>query len=554
MYDFNIKNLAIPGIILLSLCFFFLGLGGYDLAAPDEPQYALVAREMLKDNHWVLPYRNDNPYPDKPPFFFWTIASFSALLGGKVNAWTARLPSAVSAAIILFLMWRWSKPESDENSSFIQTLTALVLMSCFKFFFQARIAQIDMVLCLFTTLALLTGFKAICNQKFSAFRLGIWMGAGMLTKGPVGYIIPAGIMALFSGFKGRSFWKNYPIKALVWGLLPVALWLILLFIDVTIHGQWDYLKNILFKQTIVRFFNPWHHHKPFYYFFVSILYDFLPWTPFLLISIPFNKTKLRALGTKEQYSWLVIIFTLVFFSLSKGKRSIYILPVFPFASYLTAFKINKMIMKQRLDKLEIGSGLFSGILLFISGAAIIAISAGRVKLPFNWIDTSPPVSWIFISGLILAAISIFIIFSFIKKNVKHAVLGIVFSMLTINFLFYQAVLPWLEPYRSARGFMEKANTIIHNNSEHPIIAIVDFRAAFRLYGDFPLVELANENGIPDQNLPKLKYFFEKYPDGWVIVREKDWIMFLKNNPFNGVIHLKQKIGEGENFILVSKNA
>ena len=43
------------------------GLGGYDLTAPDEPRFALVAREMLQNHHWVIPFRNDEIYSEKPP-------------------------------------------------------------------------------------------------------------------------------------------------------------------------------------------------------------------------------------------------------------------------------------------------------------------------------------------------------------------------------------------------------------------------------------------------------------------------------------------------------
>ena len=192
--------------LFLTFGFFFAGLGGYDLTAPDEPRFALVAREMLTDNHWVLPHRNGAPYPDKPPLFFWTIAAFSALTGGTVNAWTARLPSAFAAALILLLMWRFSREK--ENHGSLPVLTVLILMSCAKFFFQARIAQIDMLLCLWTTLALTTGYDAMTGKPYSPFWLGIFLGLGILTKGPVGYLVPVGAMTLFAAISGRAAWRR----------------------------------------------------------------------------------------------------------------------------------------------------------------------------------------------------------------------------------------------------------------------------------------------------------------------------------------------------------
>lgn len=542
----NIQNAI---LLFLAICFFYAGLGGYDLTAPDEPRFALVAREMLTDNHWVLPHRNGNPYPDKPPFFFWTIAAFSALAGGTVNAWTARLPSAVSATIILFLMWRFSKKEEAENT--VPLLTVLVLMSCVLFFYQARIAQIDMVLCLFTTAALTMGYKAMAGKPYSPFRLGMFMGMGILTKGPVGYLIPAGAIAVFAAVKGRDAWKRYPVKGMLWGLVPVAVWLLLLIIDVTLNNQWDYLKNLLFKQTVVRYFDSWHHHQPFYYFFVSILHDFLPWTPFLLIAIPFTRKKWRSLDDQQRFSWIVILFTLIFFSLSKGKRSIYILPVFPFAAYLTAVQINRMGKSEKHSGWEIGAGVLAGTLLLIIGIALFIVAGGWVKNPVDWIDAPLPLKWLFFAGLFLTPLAVGVVFFSLKKQFMKMTAAVISAMLVINFLFFQVMLPWVDPFRSSRGFMETANAIIHSHSENPVVGMVDYRSAYRLYGDFPLIEIARGTKYDKPELPKIQDFFNQHPEGWLIIREKDWKRFAKTHDVDINMHHMQKLGSGRNMMLIT---
>ena len=543
-------------MLFLVFIFFFLGLGGYDLTAPDEPRFGLVAQEMLSDHHWVLPHRNQNPYPDKPPFFFWTIAFFSTLAGGTVNAWTARMPSAVAATLVLWIMWKWSRSD-DEKTDFRAILTALILMSCSKFFFQARIAQIDMVLCLLTTAAMTTGYYALTQKSYSAFWLGTFMGVGILTKGPVGYLVPAGAMALYAGFTGRSGWKRYPLKALAWGFVPVAIWLVLLVIDVAMNNHWDYLNNLLFKQTVVRYFNAWHHHQPFYYFFVSILYDFLPWTPFFLLAIPFTKKTWRALDSRQKYAWAVIVFTLVFFSLSKGKRSIYILPAFPFAAYVTAAKIQALFDKEKLSAWEKAAGLISGLLILILGAGLLVLISGWIAPPLGWIEASLPAAGIGIAGFLLVAIAIFILASVLRTRIKPMATGIVISMVVFNILFFSVLLPWLDPFRSARGFAEEMNRIISRQAEEtgkePVLGMVDYRSAYRLYGNYRIMELATEYGKPRPDLPTIIDFFEAHPDGWLIVRERDWDRFIKNHPFSAKIYIEQKIGSGKNFILLTKD-
>jgi 4-amino-4-deoxy-L-arabinose transferase-like glycosyltransferase len=550
-------NQATAGLFLLVLVFFFPGLGGYDLTAPDEPHFALVAKEMLTDNHWVLPHRNQAPYPDKPPLFFWTIALFSALAGGTVNAWTARLPSAISAFLVVWMMWRWNRsrgPEAEGDTPG-SVLTALILVSCFKFFFQARIAQIDMVLCLFTTAALTTGYDAITGKPYSPFRLGLFMGLGMLTKGPVGLIIPAGSLAVFALFSGRDAWKHYPVKALAWALVPVLVWLALLILDVAMNNHWDYLNNLLFKQTVVRFLNPWHHHQPVYYFFVSILYDFLPWTPFFLLALPLTRNARKDLDPGQRFSWAVIVFTLVFFTLSKGKRSIYILPVFPFAAYVTAAKIQWIAGKARLARPELAAGLISGFLMAILGLGCLLAAFDGVDIPLGWVEAPLPKAWIASAGILLIGISILVFTSVLKNRVNAMVAGVVAAMLVVNLLFFQVLLPWLDPFRSSRGFSENMNRIIRTESapDKPVVGMVDYRSAYRLYGHFPLIELANEFGFPNPDLPNIEKFFAAHPEGWLIVRQDDWDQFLKNHEFRARIHLQQKIGSGDQFLLITKD-
>jgi 4-amino-4-deoxy-L-arabinose transferase-like glycosyltransferase len=537
-------------LLFLVFGFFFFGLGSYDLKAPDEPRFALVAREMLTDHHWVLPHRNGNPYPDKPPLFFWTIAAFSALSGGTVNAWTSRLPCAVAATLILLLMWRWSKRGKEET--WLPFLTVVVLLSCIKFFFQARTAQIDMVLCLFTTAALLTGYNAMTGKPYSAFGLGMFMGLGILAKGPVGYLVPAGAMALFAAFNGRNAWRRYPVKSLLWGLVPVVGWLSLLVLEVAHNGQWDYLNNLLFKQTVVRYASAWHHHQPFYYFFLSILYDFLPWTPFLLLALPVSKTRWRSLDEKQKFSWIVILFTMVFFSLSKGKRNLYILPLFPFAAYLTAVKIEAVFNRKQVHWQETGVGIFISALFFIIGAALMVIAAGWVDIPVDWIDAPLPSAGILSAGFLLLLLSLMILMSSIRQQFKIVVGSMVAAMLVVSVLFFMVVLPWLNPYMSARGIMEKVNPIIHSQSKNPVVGMVNYRSEYRLYGDFPLVELADENGRPRPELPKIENFFDRYPEGWLILRHRDWDRFAKTHNMEAKIHFMQKVGRGKNIMLVTK--
>lgn len=73
-------------------------LGLLDLLL-EEPRRALIARTMLETGDYLVPRLGGEIYTAKPPLFNWIIA-ISAKLGGGLNEWTARLPSALAVALL----------------------------------------------------------------------------------------------------------------------------------------------------------------------------------------------------------------------------------------------------------------------------------------------------------------------------------------------------------------------------------------------------------------------------------------------------------------------
>ncbi len=74
-------TLDIAWLVGLGLLLMATGLGLRDPWPPDEPRFALVAQDMLRTGDWLIPRVGGDLYADKPPLFFWLIASATSLTG-----------------------------------------------------------------------------------------------------------------------------------------------------------------------------------------------------------------------------------------------------------------------------------------------------------------------------------------------------------------------------------------------------------------------------------------------------------------------------------------
>ena len=554
--EYGLSGKCLLLIVLVLVGFIFFALGSGDLSSPDEPRYALVAKEMMDQGHWLLPYRNDRPYPDKPPLFFWSVAASSYMLGGEVTSWSARLPSALAAVGVLILLAWWARG-SEEEDRVLMWLAPLLLISSVRFFFQARMAQIDMLLCLFTTGAFYLGFQALTGKNYRPFLLGLCMGLGCLAKGPVAYLLPLGVFVVFSFLRGRTTWRRFPWVGFIWGILPPLLWIGALLVEVAYQDQWAYLSNLLYDQTVVRFFNSWTHIKPFYYFLVTILHDFFPWVFFLIAAIPFTARARAALSERQLFAWVVVTFVIVFFSLSKGKRNLYLLPLFPFAAYLAADYLRQVWSAGNPHWPYRVLWVVPALVLVAAGLDLAALGLGfydptvidQVEAPFPAFAAS-------FSGLLLVVVNIYGLIHLRKPVPVRFPIVLTGSMLCLCLFFYGFGLPWISERRSARAFSEIAAEVIRARTRGEVVlGMVDFRAAYRFYGSYPVRELAPlemDRASPKLiGLPDLPTFFKEQPYGWVIIRKEHldayWVQYpeLKTQTY-----LSREVGRGYTLLLI----
>jgi len=326
------------GLLVLGLVLFLPGIGGRDLWNPDEPRYAEVTREMRQSGDFFVPHLNGKIYSEKPPLLFWSIAAAS-LATGEVGPVAARLPSLAAAIVTLFLLFGMAQRLFDRR---VAWWSVAILATSGRILWQARVGQIDMLLLCLVTLAMYFFVRGWLEHRPGFFRLFfVAAGLGTLAKGPVGLLPPLlSILAFAVLTRERSRLREMRIGSglAIWAAV-VLLWLV----PAAITGGTGYLETLVIKQNVTRYADPWHHFQPFYYYLTTVPADFLPWFFFLPGALWLGWRRATAndrRGYLFAFCWMAV--TVLFFSLSPAKRTVYVLQMFPAMAMIVAWSMSEI--------------------------------------------------------------------------------------------------------------------------------------------------------------------------------------------------------------------
>ncbi|MDN3513772.1 MAG: glycosyltransferase family 39 protein [Candidatus Brocadia sp.] len=501
----NTRTIAIC-IILFTAFLFLFNTGKRDLWAPDEPRYAQVSKEMRDSGNFIVPQLNSAPYPDKPPLLFWLINLFSIPFG-KITALSARLPSAFAGIGCCLALYYLGK--SLYRNTRIALLSALILATSSKFLWMAHRVAFDVPLTFFVTMAILCFYKGYTGQKGKGLRYTLFylfMALGVLTKGPVGFILPFGTIVTYLILKRdvRVLKESRPwIGGILFAFL-VFTWLYL----ASIYGGREYTYQILFKQNVGRFASSFAHKRPFYYYFINFPVNFLPWSifiPSIVIYLFSKKRHGKMQGILLPLVWFAVVF--IFFSIVSGKRDIYVLPLYPTAALLTAWFLNEFIEQFREKPFKktgyypcytlCGISLVSGILLPVAVYKIIP-QYTSLTIPFTAI--------LLTGGIIMVR---FIRYARIIPFLFTLVF-VIFSVFTISTL---KAIPALNQHKSAKEICDKANAIMKPG---------DKLAIYNFFGD-PYLFYTNRNRIEViRGLKDLKQFLDSNERVFLFIQKKDF--------------------------------
>lgn len=377
-------------LCILSL-FLFLGLTLFNTRG--EPREAVVAFSMLDKGNWVLPVNNGVDMAYKPPFFHWCIAALSSITG-CVCEYTSRMPSALALSAMVLVGFVFYAKRRDTETAF---LAALITLTNFEVHRAGVACRVDMVLTAAMVIALFQLYKWGERGLKGVPVAGILaLSAAALTKGPVGIVLPCAVPAVFLWIRGVKFMKvffSFFMVAILSCILP-ALWYYAAWLQ---GGEQFYA--LVYEENVLRFLGKMtyeSHINPAYYNVITVISGYLPYTLLAVISLFFLdyrkpscrpvkwwtcfKDYIRKMDDTRLFSLLSLVIIFVFYCIPKSKRSVYLLPIYPFIAYFLAEYI-LYLRRKHMKSLHVFGSIMAGLALLLT----LAFGAVRMGLmPDAW--------------------------------------------------------------------------------------------------------------------------------------------------------------------------
>ena len=401
------KAWAISILWLLAICWlaFLWNLGSTGLVDETEPLFAEASRQITVTGDWITPYFDGKTRFDKPILIYWLQAIAYKLIG--VNSWAVRLPSALAAIALTILgfytlrYFGFPRPntaqiedpatiKNQERQLWISAWIGAALIALNpETMVWGRIGVSDMLLSGCMGSALLAFFLGYAQVSQPAVQARWYMAfyalvaLAVLTKGPVGIVLPVIIIGAFLLYLG-NFREVLREMRPVRGLLIFAAIALPWYVLVILANGETYIDAFFGYHNLERFTGVVNGHRaPWYFYFLVILLGFAPWSVYLPVAIARLRFWQRESWRHQPRSTQLGLFALFwfagifgFFTIAVTKLPSYVLPLMPAAAILVALLFSSEFFntsqEAKKSKLFI-SGIVNAIFLLIVAVALFYI-------------------------------------------------------------------------------------------------------------------------------------------------------------------------------------
>lgn len=517
------------GLFLAAMALLFFCNGSLLVTDSVESNYALTAKEMVLSGDWLSPQIYGRYWFDKPVLFYWLTA-----LGFKLFGFTefgARFSPAVFGLLGLGLVSYGGYRLYNAKVGFY---SGVLLLTSVEFFLISKSIITDAVLFFFFSATLLFFYLGYSEKK-ALFWYLMYASAGLsvLTKGPIGVLLPGLIITLF--LLWQRDWRMLQHCKLFSGILLCGIialpWYVAMyyihgsaFID-TFLGVHNFLRATVYEHPRD---NVWY-----YYLMVNALALF-PWSALVPLCIWRRWRSGAGFATSEKFLllWAGVVF--IFFQCMATKYITYTYPLlFPVCIFLA-----KELEAREEQLLNTRYYVFVGLVFaLLLGAALWVSMTGMVMEESMFL-------------LPLSVMLGIMLYYFWQMDGSRQVLGLA----SLCFCFYLSLIISIAvPFSAQRSAKDLGQLLVKDGVQEA-----------GLYGSYPTSAVFYSNArivrlVPERDLASYKpqsmswssknvmpfAAIEKQHYPFVIVYEKSMKGFLEHNQNNWRL-----AGKSERYVLM----
>ena len=427
-------------LLFLAFVPYVAGLGAPPLWDANEPLYAQPPKEALEweQGDVLAPTWNGKPYFAHAPFSTWATLPFYALLGSTEFA--ARLPLALAAILTILATYVLAARLYGGRAGL---LAALVLAATPRYWLFARQLAGDVWLVAFLTGAyalavpVVSGRTQVTGRGLRDLRWAhVLIGVGTLAKGPV-------IWVLYFGALGSTWLlarRPVPLRA----LRPVRAVLLI----VALGAPWSIYMATRYPAFLEQHYG-WYHGarliggigtRGLFFYPVALLGDAQPW----LLGVPIAIAHTRRMTDRfaAWFPWMGALFVVALFTLSSGKRNVYLLPIYPLLAVGLAPWLGTLLAAKRSR---------DAILFALVAAGAALVTAGLLARTVQGAPQLAPEVWMVV-GVLGLGVGMFALVAW-RGNGAHALRCVLALTLGLQ-LAIALSFPALSRYRPIPGFAQ----------------------------------------------------------------------------------------------------
>jgi 4-amino-4-deoxy-L-arabinose transferase-like glycosyltransferase len=361
---------ALTGCVVFAAVLVLPGLGKRPLYSAGEVRNALIAQAMVESGDWLQPRLNEARYDEKPPLFYWAIATAYELIGA--DEFATRLPAALAFVLTVALVFCIGRELLGLHGAI---LAALIFTTAAAPYHFGRFVSVDTFTIAALTLSMLgltivtrpdraNGFPTTRTSELGG-AMAFWIGAAAagLSKGLLGLVFPVATAGLYGLLIGALMPSLRRLRLGLGALVLAVVWL-----PWHVALAWRdpaFLPFYILNEHVYRFLNI---REPIDYatlsvpgFWLAALLWFFPWALFVPGAVPLAWRRRRTLAVPLLWSaWVV-----GFFTASQARLEYYAQPAYPCLAVLVAAYWLHCARRRRWLGLVLPSAL-----LLVGGAAL----------------------------------------------------------------------------------------------------------------------------------------------------------------------------------------